>query len=244
MKELSYYLFSEGKEYPLGCRLFAQLKIDPAKNAFFNPDKPEPLRSKLLWRLLSTYARIHNIRPVKPTAENSLPLQAVITAEWFSANKTRVYKHPRLNYDLLPEELKQRYDENAALYNQLRGLHAQLKSLAEVSDRMPERKKLAGSIVEISAVISKNWELIDAFLDAREERAGAAEDAQSNADETARAAELSALEKDRKIKANLNYIRRYYNVTNKKQEVLQRMQQLQQWGVDYERLISRIAGQQ
>lgn len=244
MKELSYYLFSEGKDYPLGCRIFAQLKIDPAKNAFFNPDKPEPLRSKLLWRMLSTYARIHNIRPARPTVD-SIPSQLpVITNEWFSSGKTRVYKHPRLNYDLLPEDLKQSFDENAALYNQLRGMHTQLKSLADHPESMPERKKLASAIVEISAVISKNWELIDAFLDAAENRGVVSANIDSNPGNATEKAELSALEKDRKIKANLNYIRRYYNNTSKKQEVLQRMQQLQQWGVDYERLIARIAGQQ
>jgi hypothetical protein len=66
MKELSYYLYTEGKDYPLGCRLFAALKLDPGKHAFFDPQKEEPLRSKMLWRMLSNYARIHNIRPMRP----------------------------------------------------------------------------------------------------------------------------------------------------------------------------------
>lgn len=244
MKELSFYLYTEGKDYPLGCRLFAALKLDPGKHAFFDPQKEEPLRSKMLWRMLSNYARIHNIRPMRPPDESSkLPSSTPPGEEGFSMGKTRVYKHPRIQYDLLSDELKDCFDENAALYNQLRSLHTQLKSLAADAERMQQRKTLATGILELSAKISRNWERIDAFLDAAKQ---VEEESPSAAEKDVAGSELlqlSELDKDRRIKANLNYIRRYYHNTNKNKEVLQRMQQLQAWGVDYEGLIARITGQ-
>ena len=50
-------------------------------------------------------------------------------------------------------------------------------------------------------------------------------------------AKREAIEKDKRIKANLNYIRRFHGREEKKNEVALRMQELDKWGVSYAKLI-------
>ncbi len=108
----------------------------------------------------------------------------------------------------------------------MKSLHAELKQLKGVADGKDKRAAIARELVLRQKQNRANWNEIDTWW------------ASNNAEEdTAVVAAREALAKDRRIKANLNYIRRYYGKDKFMPEVERRMSELDKWEVSYDKLI-------
>ena len=233
---LSNWLYDKGRNYPQGVELFIKLGVDPTKNQYFNVAKPDKSRVDMLWRLLTNYARIHNIRPAKPQLQ---PVQPVHTAKLPAAMATgigqsirpKVVKSPHVNYDELPDELKALWDDAAAKQTELKSYHNKLKLISTTAGQEQSRAELCSLIVTTDAHIRANYAVIDDwYLNGRKPITADGKEITV----------MSDLEKDKRIKANLNYLRRYFHDPAKQAEVKQRRDELDKWGVNYERLIAKI----
>lgn len=233
---LSNWLYDKGRNYPQGVELFIKLGVDSSKNQYFNVAKPDKSRVDMLWRLLTNYARIHNIRPARPQAQ---PLQPVHAAKMPATKPTasvqsirpKVVKSPHVNYDELPDELKALWDDAAAKTTELKSYHNKLKLISASAGQEQSRAELCSLIVTTDAQIRANYAVIDDwYLNGRKPITA----------EGKEITVMSDLEKDKRIKANLNYLRRYFHDPAKQSEVKLRREELDQWGVNYERLITKI----
>ena len=112
----------------------------------------------------------------------------------------------------------------------MKSFHASLKLLKDDPDAREKRKELAGEILKRQKSIRENWDLIDAWWNRQKET-----------DPLQMAAE-GALARDRRIKADLSYIRRFLGKSKVRDEVELRMKELDQWNIEYEYLINRFEG--
>ena len=243
MKSLANWLYDNGRDYNLGVELFEQLKVDPKKNLFFKVRKPDSIRISMLRNMLTNYARIHRIKPepaVIPHHNQATAAQARQAAQGKQAaqmakpasNRPTIDKNPHVNYDELPDELKTIYDQSAGLSRELKSYHTKLKIIAEDSTQASERAELCQLIVRTDGIIRANYAVIDEwYLSGKKTQPKIPDDGPVMTD----------LEKDRRIKANLNYIRRYHNDPAKQAEVKIRMTELDKWEISYERLLTSAA---
>lgn len=241
MLQLANWLFENGRNYQAGVDIFIKLEVDPDKNAYFTDKNPDQFKRNLLRRLLINFARINNVKPqkfvkvvskapglqqkLKPSTASApvVPVQSNLPA----SNKPKVIKNPHVDYSQLPPELQTLFDNNAKLYNNVKSLHVALKGLKDADDQIEKRADLCTQIIDLQAQIRTNWRTIDDWW--------VNKDKQQN---TPKVPLMTDLEKDRRIKANKNYIRRYHGDKSKQAEVKKRMQELDNWGESYEKLIS------
>lgn len=240
MLQLANWLYKKGKNYTDGVEIFKRLQIDTSKNQYFSVSKPDNVRVNMLWRLMTTYARIHN---VKPTPFTKVPvskpgfvgqLKNTQAAQPKQATKQRplVNTMPHVNYADMPDHIKTIYDstgETARLRNVAR---EKLKLIAEDPAMVDERSTLAKNIVEFDAQLRTAFRAIDDWYAHRN-------DPEKN--DAPVVPTMSDLDKDRRIKANLNYIRRYHGDEPKQSEVQLRMNELEKWGVSYEKLLTKTS---
>ena len=154
-------------------------------------------------------------------------------AEPVSGNgqRLRVDKNPVVRYQDLPVNLQVLYDENGRMAREMKSLHAELKAIKDLPDQKQKRGQLARELVQRSQKSRENWEAVDSWW------------AEHHAPQDPSAlAARQALEKDRRIKANLNYIRRFYGKPKNMPEVEIRMKELDKWGVSYEELVRKVSG--
>lgn len=241
-ERLANWLASKEKKYSDGVSVFVALKVDSSKNKFFMVDKPQTIHQNMLLKLLMNYARVNRIKPLavvktdnpvvaggkknKPTGNDD---------PGGSGNKKQIQrpkidKNPVVDYKSLPKNLQIRFDQNGRLNSEIKTYHAELKLIADDPEKKERRKVLAGLIVGIRKQMRANWDEIDSWWND-----------QQNKSPEQQAAD-AALEKDRRIKANLNYIRRNWNATktNAVEELKIRMQELNAWGIDYEGLVEKL----
>jgi hypothetical protein len=250
MLQLSHWLYEKGRDYQAGVEIFKRLDIDSSKNAFLTDKKPTAFKINLLRKLLFDYARIYDIKPepfVKvvhsaPTGvqkQNTAPkppksLSAVSNLS--PANipykvKPVISKNPHIDYNLLPKDMQMLYDQCGELYNQQKSLHAILKTIKTDASKTEDRADLCKQIVDMQATIRTNWRTIDDWWLNRDKVTEA---------KPADAPGMSDLEKDKRIKANMNYLRRYFYDKTKQDEVAKRRKELDDWGVNYEKLLAKI----
>lgn len=241
MLQLANWLFENGRNYQAGVDIFKKLEVDPDKNTYFTDQNPDQFKKNLLRRLLINFARIHNVKPQKfvkviskpPGLQNKTkqtdqrPQYVNSKQNVAQSNKPRVVNNPHVDYAQLPPELQTLFVNNSTLYNEVKSLHVALKSIKTADDDIEKRSDLCTKIVNLQAKIRTNWRTIDDWW--------ANKDKQINPPATP---VMTDLEKDRRIKANKNYIRRYHNDKSKQQEVEKRMHELDNWGESYEKLIS------
>lgn len=270
---LASWLYCRSRDYHEGLTLLQELKIDPEDTAFFEVSAPDRIHHSLLWRKLSDYARIHNIRPIangvtkvpanhqlqnkEVAGPNHFPQQNYLLASAASnfsppplpfspssgerrlvsgaepsrttplpSQKPHIDKNPTVRYEDLPANLQVLFDENGRLAREMKSLHAELKLLKDLPDGKEKRAELARELVSRQKQSRANWNAIDTWWATHK----------SEEDAVAVAAR-EALAKDRRIKANLNYIRRYYGKDKFMPEVKRRMDELDKWEVSYEKLI-------
>ena len=244
-KKLASWLYHSERDYPEGLELYMMLGIDKSSVPFFRVTSPTKLHQSLLFRALAGYARRMNIRPgpmpvpvksvsVSNSASNS-DSGSVPDSGPFSASlpagdveRPKIDRNPVVRYEELPVNLQVLFDENGRLQSEMKAFHARLKTLKEQPSEKQQRAIIARELVSRQAKSRSNWDQIDGWWAARNESVETPEDK----------AAREALEKDRRIKANLNYIRRYLGKEKYQAEVNIRMEELNKWNVSYEKLIT------
>jgi hypothetical protein len=241
-QRLATWLASKNRDYKTGVQLFIDLNIDVKKIEFFSSGE-EKIHRNILFRQLENYARIHKIRPqvFKEKAPVHQKRGKLKAQEMPKATKVQpgektervlIDTNPSVKYDDLPANLKVLFKENSQMAGEMKALHAELKFIQDDPEKEERRKKLAEGIVERKEKSRVNWNEIDEWWKNRHQ----VKEPKKSPEELA--AE-EALKKDKRIKANLNYIRRYKNTTKKKQkeELEARKKELDAWGVSYEELL-------
>ena len=233
-EKLSAWLWSRKKDYREGVRLLTDLNFDPGSISFLNRSQPTKIHWSVLERKLSNYAKVNGIKP----APSLLPVETLAAhvsnekpaVEKAGIERPKVDKNPVVRYEDLPANLQLSFDENGRLNTEMKSFHASLKLLKDDPDAREKRKELAGEILKRQKSIRENWDLIDAWWNRQKET-----------DPLQLAAE-EALSKDRRIKADLSYIRRFLGKEKVRSEVELRMKELDQWNINYGYLVNRFDG--
>jgi hypothetical protein len=230
--ELSAWLNSSMQNYADGVSLLGKLNIKIPNIQFFETDSPSKMHVNLLYNYLVNFSRVHSIKiPSKPipskrhSSIDSIPKSLNQSQKILKLNeRPKILKNPAVDYDLLPENLKLVYDRNSKLYTEIKSLHANLKIIAGLQDK--ERiASLASEIVSRSKDIREGWNLIDSWWN------------DSLRNDPIENAKKEAISQDRRIKANLNYLRRNFGKPKFEKQLEIRIKELQGWGVAYDKLI-------
>ncbi len=199
------------------------------------------MKQNMLFRQLERYARVHGIKPKlqekKPVTGSKSDGGKKNKVTPFGGNepgenrypsrKVKIDTNPVVRLDELPEKYQDKFKKAGELANQNKTLHAELKFIAEDPTKEERRKLLANLITENVKSGKKLWKEIDTWW---------AENSKLTPEQIAA---NEAIDKEKRIRANKNYISRYHNSTKPKQikEVELRKAELKKWGVDYENLI-------
>jgi hypothetical protein len=152
--------------------------------------------------------------PVVPTNTSDSDKEPVE----FVNGSYRIKKHPTVNYDKLPQELKVKFDENIRLNREISSNHA---VMAGSSDQQ-QRSDLLKRNEELLKVKHENWDAIDNHL------ATAPKDSNNEVVDTAQ-----AVDHQKKITAARSYISRNKASKDPKiqQKVQSRIQELKSYGI-------------
>jgi hypothetical protein len=228
--KLASWLYHAKRDYPEGLELYMMLGIDRVSEPFFRVTSPTKLHQSLLFRALAGYAGRMNIKPapvpnpgksvsdsnfVSNFDSGSLPDSGQVSASLPGGGieRPKIDRNPVVRYEELPVNLQVLFDENGRLHSEMKSLHARLKTLKEQPSERQQRALIARELVSRQAKSRSNWDQIDGWWAARNE----------NVETPEEKATREALEKDRRIKANLNYIRRYFGKEKYQAEVNLRM---------------------
>lgn len=242
--KLANWMADTKKDYHQGLILFRELEINSEMLPFLRTGKPGKLHRSLLIRQIETYARINQIRPtpakeipapvvnphpVIPEVVRSTEVKATVPSPVME--RPKVDKNPVVRYEDLPVELQVLFDENGRFNNETKAFHARLKTLKDstASGAREERARLAGEILWRKDKMRSNWDRIDGWWKNRNVQ-----------EDPIEKAKREALEKEKRIRANLNYIRRYYGNEKNRDEVMLRMRELDKWNISYEKLLRNI----
>ncbi len=242
-QRLADWLARKDRDYKKGVQLFIDLNIDVDKVPYFSTDNYDRMHESILFKQLYNYARVNKIKPQKfESSSESGSVSAggkknrgtstgINSTKETTTQKVKVDTNPVVRFEELPANLQVKFTTNGDLKNQNKTYHAELKLIADDSDKSQRREELAKAIVANEKAVRENWELIDSWWNERlkvtpEEQAA-----------------KEALLKEKRIRANLNYIRRYHGTEKDRQlkEMKIRKKELDKWGVDYEELIRKIS---
>ena len=234
-EKLANYLATGMKDYAQGVAIFKQLDIDRKANDFFDVEKPSALQINLLKKKLSNHARVNKIKPAVKTAKADKTVKSEGKKDATSETETTDTKkekpmidtNPVVRFEDLPEEYQLKFKRTGDLSNQQKTLHVELKALKgkEDDDSKQKRAELSQDIVNIKNEVKEIWAEIDAWWNANKDK--------TKEQQIADNAATSAIEKEKRIKANRTYIQRSYGNEKKKDEVTKRMKELDEWGIDY-----------
>jgi hypothetical protein len=233
-QRLSAWLHSKGKDYPEGVSIFNELCNDRTLAKFFNTSAPAKIHRSILLRKLEKYGRINKITPAplpevkKEVAKAALKVQQLPVKG--KIERPKIDKNPVVKYDDLPVNLRLLFDENGKMMTEMKSFHAELKQLKDDESAQERRQLLAEEILKRQKTTRENWDVIDTWWNKHKE-----------ADPLAQAAE-EALAKDRRIKADLAYIRRFLGKEKAREEVELRMKELDNWNVDSGNLTKNFNG--
>ncbi len=243
-ERLATWLATKKRDYKTGVQIFIDLNIDVKKIEFFSSGA-EKIHQNILFRQLENYARIHKIKPKKfeekkpvhvPRAKLKSQEMPKASKEYAAQKIERplIDTNPSVKYGDLPENLQELFKQNSQMNGEMKALHAELKFIQDDPEKEERRKELAEGIVERKEKSRANWDVIDTWWKNRD----AEKPVETEKSPEQKAAD-EALKKDKRIKANLNYIRRYKNTTKKKQkeELEARKKELDAWKVSYEELL-------
>lgn len=240
---LADWLARKEKDYLKGVEIFTLLEIDIAKVKYFKTTKPGRIHLSILTRELENYARKKGIRPliyypkkiVVPVVykQPGKPVAKKVKAP--AMERPRIDGNPFVRREELPVNLQVLFDLNGKLNGEMKTYHAELKACGEGDETKERRAELAKMLVDNEAEIRKNWDAIDTWWNDRK-----------NKTPEELAAE-QAIEKQKRINSNLNYLRRYHGSKKPAQiaELEKRKTELDAWGVSYEKLIAKapVSGQ-
>ena len=261
--KLANWLANKKRDYQAGVEIFMELRIDPSKNQFLYTRKPTNIHFNILEKAMVNFARIYNIKPhaaatvvklpdvaVQKTTSNKVasvstnnPVNVIVkkpaepkTVQQMHSKggKPKIDANPIVRLEDLNEEMKGLYFENGDLSAKIKSLHAELKLASTDETKKTRRSEIAHTLIGYRKKWRHNWDTIDAWW--RENQTKTSE----------QIAAEDALWKNNQIDADLNYIRRYLKSTKTKQqeEVKKRMDRLDEWGIDYEKLVDKVRDKQ
>lgn len=260
-EKLANWLAQKNRDYKEGVSIYIALGINVDRVNFYQ-QKPSKVHRGMLSRELENFARIHKIKPKKyeaaapsnaapakkagnkstksgtKTAKSVTKTQKTVTKTAKSKNeRVMVDTNPVVKFDELPADLQELYKQNGRLENEKKTFHTELKAIKDDAEQKERRKELAGMITAAQKTIKANWATIDKWWNSRDEKEEETETAEQKA-------ARKAVEREKRIKSNLNYIRRYQNSTKEKQqkEVEKRKKELDNWGVSYAEVIKKVSG--
>jgi len=246
-KRLANWLYHSKKDFREGIAIMEELKIDPKTIRFLQQKKTSKIHQSILVRKLSNYARVQKIFPApfpvsaekKAVQKGARPPGKFVSRDDLDVNpevsdhliqRPKVDKNPVVRYEDLPVNLRVLFDENGKMMAENKAFHAELKQLKDDETATDRRKILAEELISRQKATRENWDIIDAWWAKKQES------------DPLRMAAEEALSKDRRIKANLAYIRRYLGKEKVKDEVELRMKELDSWEVDYGSLTKNFDG--
>jgi hypothetical protein len=235
--KLASWLYNGKRDYLQGVEIFSSISSDPDQIKFFKQQRASKVHMSILQRKLAHFARLNNIAPAPmPVSEKNTTASTGKQKNKIGATgmiaRPKVDKNPVVRYEDLPGNLQVLFDENGRISTETKAYHAELKQLKDSDDiQAKERRKiLTEAILSGQKIWRKNWDEIDLWWSKKMED-----------DPLKRAAE-EALAKDRRIKANLAYIRRFIGKAKAKEEVELRMKELDKWNIDYGNLTRNFKG--
>jgi hypothetical protein len=250
--KLAIWLSSRKKDYTEGVEIFKELGIAPEKNRFFTTPVPGTMQKNLLATELQRYARVKNIKPISEADWNKLnhenqkisreivtPQKPVIGDNFNAAYRPEILKN-KVDYNLLPENLKVVYDEFKNLYEQYEIKRAEMHEVPEGAEHNGKRKVLAEEIVELKKNIRTNWDAIDDWYNSSSVQAPQITQPSGKLTreeiEKIEDLEIKALSKKLRIEANLRFISRNQNKTDSKTlaNLQTRQNELTTWGIKYD----------
>lgn len=268
MLQLANWLYEGGKDYKQGVLLLGKIGMEARRIRYFKTDKPSEMQRKMLRNHLINYARIHKVKPAKfvrvtpstagGTFGNKEGGKRINTMKHVNVDK--LPDELRAAYNEVGEMGRKRtmLREKLKLLPQDSSTKAERSRLAKevvaidkgVHERFRRIDEWVISGVDTSApsaVLSAAAEFSGGSVgEGTSVQGGVASATLSHQEGVVTSAPLSDqkdglsdLEKDRRIKANLNYIRRYHKDSTKANKVKERMKELDGWGVEYQWLIDK-----
>jgi hypothetical protein len=236
---LADWLAHKEKDYKKGVEIYTALGIDITKVKYFNSPEPGRMHMSILVRELDNYARKKNIKPKVFEARKMVVVTVGKTAapkegkdsKPLAKERPRIDGNPYVRREELPVNLQLLFDRNGKLTGEMKTYHAELKACGDGDDMKERRAELARMLVDAQTETRKNWDTIDEWWNARKDKT------------PEELAAEQAIEKQNRITANLNYIRRYQTSKKPAQiaELEKRKAELDAWGVSYEKLIAKAA---
>jgi hypothetical protein len=236
---LADWLAHKEKDYKKGVEIYTALGIDITKVKYFNSPEPGRMHMSILVRELDNYARKKNVNPKVYEAKKMVVVTVGKTAapkegkdsKPLAKERPRIDGNPVVRREELPVNLQILFDLNGKLNGEMKTYHAELKACGDGDDMKERRAELARMLVDAQTETRKNWDTIDEWWNARKDKTPEEQAAEQ------------AIEKQNRITANLNYIRRYQTSKKPAQiaELEKRKAELDAWGVSYEKLIAKAA---
>jgi len=149
-----------------------------------------------------------------------------------TSKRPHIVDNPEVDVKELPDNLAKMYYANKDMIKN-RGIYHEKAKLAKTVE---ERKELIAKVAELDTAIADNWLVIDSWWQNRNKQPKELKKpvTQSEIDAWPNVEER-VLYKDKRIKSNLNYIKRYANSEKQKQikEVEVRKTELNAWEITY-----------
>lgn len=234
-EKLANYLASGMKDYAEGISIMKELGIDSKSIDFLNIPKPTAIHENLLKKKLVDYARINNVKPAvfkqaepEPPKTQNKPFDVKTNnSKQLGAQKVRIDTNPFVRFEDLPVEYQAKFKAASELKNQQKTLHAELKTLKDLTDDASKarRSDLSSQLINTKTKEKTLWAEIDAWWNANKDK--------TKEQQIAESAAKAAIDKQNRIKANRTFIQRNYGNPKKTEELEIRMNELKSWGVDY-----------
>lgn len=237
LEKLSNFLATGMKDYAEGISIMKELGIDSKSIDFLNVSKPTAIQENLLKKKLVDYARINKIRPAIVKSESDSKERAGKVVDMGKpgnsgnnaegSKKLKIDTNPVVRLVDLPVEYQEKFKAAAELKNEQKTLHAELKTLKDLTDAESKARRadLSNQLVNKKNDEKKLWAEIDEWWNANKDKTKE----QQIADSAAKA----AIDKQNRIKANRTFIQRNYGNPKKTEELEKRMNELKEWEVDY-----------
>jgi len=247
--ELAYWL-AEGKPYKQGVKIYSALIGEASRVRFFNSGSGK-MQQQMLYKELIRYARVHAItprkrpakpnlkaKPQKPKAKSQKPVANIRQPASIKHQAKKAHikvNRNEIQYDDLPKHLQYKFDQNSAIWSRIQLLHAKMQALSSAPMNDEQRRRYLKDILSLDKVRRKNWNDIDQMKMVQETIKPTGrltlDEINTIEDEGTKAVAI-----DKRIEANLMYIRRYHDTQKPRQmkQVALRIEELEKLKIDYE----------
>ena len=244
LHEAQEWLENPNKTYKEGVRIYSQLGRDKRLLAQFKQIDNTMMQDKLHKELakLKDILLKQGVIPINPKTQAKGQNKNDISKDVKKTdvpdkinNRLKIDSNPSLDINLLPADKRNLFEQNQQLTKELTVLQEKMK----VATTKEERSRLAGIICMSEDIRDNNWQILDAWWkdytkgdEAEKITEPSGKYPKSVIDDINDPA-VQALSKELRIKANLNYIKRYTDSKKPGQvsEVKLRTEELIQWGV-------------